>query len=154
MKFSTVILNGILLAVATSVWAKVVPPRPLFLDTDVTVNGAKVPEGMYNLVVETQGSSVRASLWRDGRFVASAHGTWVKHGVKYGQTAILLRVNPDGTRSLSEIRLAGSAKTIVIDEESPILRIGPGTNSRSDAPSTGTQLKWNDEDTRPGAAPS
>ncbi|HLJ24503.1 MAG TPA: hypothetical protein VKT71_10390 [Candidatus Acidoferrales bacterium] len=105
--------------------AKVIPPRPFFFDREITVNGAVVPEGMYSLYLETHGSSVRATLRKDGRFVATAHGTWVGHGMKYAENAVLLRVNEDGTRALSEIRLAGSAKSIVLDSESSILRVAP-----------------------------
>jgi hypothetical protein len=80
---------------------------------------------MYTLKLESQGASVRATLWRDRQFIAAMHGTWVGRGVKYTETAVLLRVNDDGTRSLIEIRLAGSARTIVIDDESPVLRVAP-----------------------------
>lgn len=45
--------------------------------------------------------------------------------MKYAENAVLLRVNEDGTRALSEIRLAGSAKSIVLDSESSILRVAP-----------------------------
>src|SRR5579872_5185561 len=103
--------------------AKVIPPRPFFFDRDVTVNGALVPQGMYKLVVESKGTSARATLFKDGRFVATAHGTWVGHGMRYKQDAVLLSVNPDGTRTLSEIRLAGTSKSILIDYEAPILRV-------------------------------
>lgn len=51
--------------------AKVIPPRPFFFDREITVNGAVVPEGMYSLYLETHGSSVRATLRKDGRFVAN-----------------------------------------------------------------------------------
>jgi hypothetical protein len=81
---------------------------------------------MYTLAVESQGALARATLLRDGRFVATAQGMWVKHGVKYTEDAALLRVNPDGTRSLIEIRLKGSQKSIVIESESPILQVSPG----------------------------
>lgn len=137
MKFRMLAATAILLA-GVSANAKVVPSQPFFLDRDITVNGAKVPEGMYILKVETKGSSVDASLWKDGLFVASAHGTWVKHGVKYTENTVLLRVNPDGTRSLSEIRLAGNARTIVIDDASPFLRINPGARRGDSDSSTGT----------------
>jgi len=93
------------------------------------VNGANVPQGMYTLTLETEGTSVRATLWRERRFIATVHGTWVGHGVKYKETAVLLRVNPDGTRSLIEIRLAGSAKTVVIDNEKPVLQVAPVTGA-------------------------
>jgi hypothetical protein len=125
VKFRIVLLTLILLA-GISASAKVNSPRPLFLDRDVTVNGAAVPQGIYSLTLASHGSSVRATLWKEGRFIVTAHGTWVRHGVKYAEDAVLLKVNSDGTRSLLEIRLAGSAKTIVIDDESPVRRFGGG----------------------------
>ena len=107
----------ILLVVAASIpaSARKSPARPFFLPTAVTMNGAEVPQGMYQLSVETDKSSVRVELWREGHFVATARGAWVKSGVKYKENTILLRVNPDGSRSLTELRLAGVAKTIVLN---------------------------------------
>lgn len=128
MKLRTVMLIALMLIAIISAHAKVIPSRPFFLDRDVTVNGAAVPPGLYSLTVESQGSSVRATLWKEGRFIATAHGTWVKHGVKYTEDAVLLRVNSDGTRSLIEIRLAGSPKSIVVDSGSPVLRLAPQPN--------------------------
>ena len=125
MKFRTVILTALILIAGIITGAKVIPPRPFHLDRDVTINGAAVPQGMYTLAVESQGALVRATLLRDGQFVATAQGMWVKHGVKYTEDAALLRVNPDGTRSLIEIRLAGNAKSIVIETEDSILRLAP-----------------------------
>jgi hypothetical protein len=138
MKFRTFVLSALILSASVSARAKVIPPRLFFLERDITVNGANVPRGMYTLAVESQGVSVRANLWREGQFIATAHGTWVKHGVKYTENAVLLRVNSDGTRSLTEIRLAGSARTIVIDSESPMLRLAPTPNSSGGNSSTGT----------------
>lgn len=129
------VLAVMILVITFSTWAKVISPRPFFLDRDVTFNGAAVPRGMYSLTVSSNGSSVRATLMKDGVFVATAHGTWVKHGVKYPENAVLLRVNSDGTRSLTEIRLAGSTKTIVLDNETSVLRVGPAPHeTRSTAP--------------------
>jgi hypothetical protein len=59
----------------------------------------------------------------------------VRHGVKYREDAVLLQVNSDGTRSLMEIRLAGSAKTIVLDNQNPILHISPTPNAGNGAAS-------------------
>jgi hypothetical protein len=126
MKFRTVVLTALILIAGIINGAKVIPPRPFHLDRDVTINGAAVPQGMYTLAVESQGALARATLLRDGRFVATAQGIWVKHGIKYAEDAVLLRVNPDGTRSLIEIRLKGSQKSIVIESESPILQVSPG----------------------------
>jgi hypothetical protein len=138
MKFRTLILTAFFLTASVSAGAKVIPPRPFFLDREITVSGARVPQGMYTLKLESQGASVRASFWSEGRFIATTHGTWVRNGVKYTQDAVLLRVNNDGTRSLIEIRLAGSTKSIVIDADSPILRLGPAPKSNGENTSTGT----------------
>jgi len=127
MKFRTVVLAAMIFTTSALAQAKVNPSRSIFLDREITVNGANVPQGTYTLTLDSEGTSVRATLRRDHRFIATMHGTWVGHGVKYKETAILLRVNPDGTRSLIELRLAGSAKTIVIDNENPVLRVAPTT---------------------------
>ena len=135
MKFRSVVLAALILIAGLPAYAKMNPPRHLFLDRDITVNGVIVPRGMYTLALETHGVSVHAALWKDGRFIVSAHGTWVRHGVKYREDAVLLQVNSDGTRSLMEIRLAGSAKTIVLDNQNPILPISPTPNAGNGAAS-------------------
>ncbi len=129
MKLRTVLLSVLILIAGLPAYAKINPPRYLHLDRDVSVSGVKVPEGIYTLALETQGTSVRASFWKDGRYIASAHGSWVTHGIKYSQDAVLLRVNPDGTRTLTEIRLAGNTKSIVLDRENPVLRVSPSQDA-------------------------
>jgi hypothetical protein len=95
------------------------PDRPFFfLPSPVTVNGAEIPSGMYQLTLVTSNSSVHVELWKDGKFVATASGKWVKNGAKFKDNTILLQVNPDGSRSLIEMRLAGVAKTIVLNTAS------------------------------------
>jgi hypothetical protein len=145
VKLKTVILSALFLMTSLSALAKVIPPRPFYLDRDVTVNGALVPMGTYTLTVESKGSSARATLWKEGRFVATAHGAWVRHGVKYVEDAVLLRVNADGTRSLTEIRLAGKKETIVIDGDGPVQRSTPASDRGSGNSITGTPAQ--------GAAP-
>ena len=107
---------GLVLLIAISpVWGKKNPPHPFSLPFVVNLNGAQVPAGIYELTWETQGSAARATLWKDGRFVATAPGTWVKNGAKYSEDAALLRVNSEGSKSLVEIRLGGTARAIVFD---------------------------------------
>src|SRR5579859_4343408 len=103
-----------LLAGVLPALAKKSPLRPFYMPNSVTMNGAEIPQGMYQITVETQRSGVAVELWRDGRFIATARGTWVKSGMKFKDNTILLRVNPDGSRSLIELRLAGAAKSIVL----------------------------------------
>jgi len=122
MKFRRAIL-GIVILLFVSFPAGANNSRPFFLRTAVTMNGAEVPSGVYDLTWESHNSTVRVTLWKDGRFIATAPGTWVKNGVKYTNDAALLRVNSDGSRSLVEIRLAGVKKTIVLESVDPTLRL-------------------------------
>jgi hypothetical protein len=103
----------ILLVAASPVWAKKNPPHTLMLPLVVLPNGAQVPAGTYELTCESQGSAVRVTLWKDGQFVATAPGDWVKNGIKYAEDQALVRVNSEGSKSLIEIRIAGTARSIV-----------------------------------------
>jgi len=105
----------ILLLTSSPAWAKKNPPRQFGLPVVVILNGAQVPTGMYELTCETHGSAVRLTLLKDGQFVATAPGAWVKTGIKYSEDEVLFRVNPEGSKSLIEIRFAGAAKAIVFD---------------------------------------
>jgi hypothetical protein len=101
---------------SSPVWAKKNPPRPFVLPVVVSINGAKVPAGTYELTCETHGSVARVTLLKDGRFVATAPGAWVKTGIKYPVDELLVRMNSDGSKSLTEIRIAGTARAIVLDQ--------------------------------------
>jgi len=115
MKIRAVALFLLLsLAVSFPAAAKKIPPRFLYMRTTVMLNGAEIREGMYEMTLEPSNSGVRVTFSRDGRFVATAPGAWVKSGTKFAEDAVLLQVNPDGSRSVIEIRLAGAAKTIVL----------------------------------------
>ena len=113
----------ILLAVSFPLPAKKNPGRPFFLQTSFKMNGAEVAQGMYELTLESSNSRVQVTLWREGQFIATANGVWVKSGVKYTENAVLLQVNSDGTRSLIEIRLAGASKTIVLFSPNSVVQL-------------------------------
>ncbi len=116
MKFKpSVCATMLLLLVSFSAYAKNVR-RPFILQTAVSMNGAEVPAGAYELSWDSESSKVQVTLWKDGQFFATAQGNWVKSGVLYTGDAALLRVNADGSRSLMEIRIAGAKKSIILQE--------------------------------------
>lgn len=121
IKAATVAILFLLAAISPAA-AKKNQTRLLFLETPVTMNGAEIPRGIYELTLQSSNSSVRVTLWKNGQFVATAPGVWAKSGVKYTENALLLRVNSDGSRSLTEIRLADSAKTIVLKDSDIVFR--------------------------------
>jgi hypothetical protein len=115
MKKAVLVPALIVLLASIPVWAKKNPPRQFMLRDLVILNGAQVPAGLYELTWETHGSTAGVTLRKDGQFVATAHGAWVKNGIKFTEDAALLRVNFDGTKSLIEIRIAGESRAIVFD---------------------------------------
>jgi len=122
MKFKSLIfLILILLGASIPTLAKKNPPRPFQLREEVILNGAQVPAGLYELIWETQGAKARVTLQKDGKFVATAEGNYVKSGMKFIQDAAVLRENPDGTQSLIEIRIAGSSNAIVLNSSDTIV---------------------------------
>jgi hypothetical protein len=123
MKFK-IVVHAIVILLLVSSTTRAKTSHPFFLNTAITMNGAEVPPGVYDLSWESHNATVRVILSKDGRFFATAHGTWVKHGVKYAGDAALLRVNSDGSRSLVEIRLAGINKTIVLETVNPTVQVG------------------------------
>ena len=129
MRFRSFTLAFAILIAGVSAYAKLIPLRPFFLDRGISLNGVDVPQGMYSLSLDTQGSTVVVTLLKEGKFTASARGTWVKHGVKYTENAVLLRVNPDGSRSLIEIRLSGLSKSIMLDDVTQVLKVPAGGDS-------------------------
>jgi hypothetical protein len=111
---AAVLCSVVLLSASVSVSANKNSAVYFFLPAPIVLDGAQLPEGMYQLTMESSGSAVRVSWWKDGRFVATAHGAWVKSGQKYKENSILLRVNSNGSRSLIELRVAGIARSIVL----------------------------------------
>lgn len=122
MKFKRATLAAVILLIGC-ISVRAEEAHLFFLHVAATLNGAAVPLGIYELSWESQGSAVRVTLRRYGKFIATAKGTWVKHDVKYTEDAALVRVNPDGSRSLVEIRLEGMKKSIVLETGEPVLHL-------------------------------
>ena len=87
------------------------------------MNDVEIPAGMYELTWEVRNSTVRVTLWKEGKFFATAQGAWVKNGTRYSEDAALLRVNSDGSRSLIEIRLGGTERAIVLNRAEYTVRV-------------------------------
>lgn len=99
------------------------PTRLFVLQTPVTLNGVEVPEGAYEFTVDSAKSNVQVTLRKQGKVVATAPGKLVKTGVTYKTNLVLLNVNPDGSRSVHEIRLAGSEKAIMLDSADTVAQL-------------------------------
>jgi hypothetical protein len=99
------------------------PTRLFLLQIPITLNGVEVPKGVYDFTVDSDKSNVKITLKKQGRVIATAPGTLVKTGVTPKSNLVLLSVNPDGSRALYEIRLAGSQQAIMLDETATIAQL-------------------------------
>jgi hypothetical protein len=120
-----VFVVAILFAVGAA--ARTSNTKKFFLHFPASVGGVQIPAGLYDLSWKNENSTVEVTFSREGRFIGAARGVWVKHGAKYESDAALLQLNPDGSHSLIEIRLAGLKQTIAFSE--PVRRVGRNRDS-------------------------
>ena len=81
------------------------------------MGSAKVEPGNYKVTWATAASDSAVSLMQGKKVVATAQGKWVKRDAKYDSTSVVYSQNTDGSRSISEIRFAGSDEVLVFGED-------------------------------------
>jgi hypothetical protein len=76
------------------------------LDT-LQVNGKSLPAGEYKVTWEGNGPAVQLNILKNGQVVATSSAQVVELNNKPANDAAVTAVNPDGTKTLQEIRFAG-----------------------------------------------
>jgi hypothetical protein len=87
-----------------------------FLDA-VQVNGKQIPAGDYQLKWEGNGPNVEMSIVRGSKVIATTPARVVELDQKAKADAALIKNNPDGTRSLSEVRFGGKKFSLAVGDE-------------------------------------
>lgn len=87
------------------------------------VAGQELAAGSYKVQWEGTGNDVRLTILRGSKQVATATGHMVEMKVASPETSALITVNPDGSRSLSQIRFRGKSFALDLGGE------GSGTGS-------------------------
>lgn len=82
----------------------------------VTPDGKPIPAGIYQVSWLSHSPTATVTFKQGNRVVATAEGHWVGHEDKFEQDSIVYEQNPDGTRSLREIRFAGKDQALIIDK--------------------------------------
>ena len=77
------------------------------------VAGQELAAGSYKVQWEGTGSDVHLTILRGSKQVATTNAHVVEMKVKSPDTSALVTVNPDGSRSLSQLRFRG--KTFALD---------------------------------------
>src|SRR2546427_13206828 len=84
-------------------------------DSVVTPNGTEIPAGVYEVTYKSHSPTATVTFTQSKRVVATVDGKWVDRDAEYKNNAIVYRTNPEGTRTLLEIRFAGRKQALLLD---------------------------------------
>ena len=111
----TRVLQGLVLACSVLFAASAFASNKASFDLQhpTQVAGQELAPGSYKVQWEGSGSDVHLTILRGSKQVATGNARVVDMKVKSPDTSALVTVNPDGSRSLTQIRLRG--KTFALD---------------------------------------
>jgi len=107
----------ILLVASTSAFAK--HSGKVTLAFAASLNGSSLTPGEYKVTWEQHSPEATVTLAKGKNVVATTAGKWVDREVRYPANAVLYNVNPDGSRTVMELRFAGLKGALVFGEASP-----------------------------------
>lgn len=127
---------AILLMAGVSVFAK--DSRDVRVAYEASVGGSTIAPGQYRLRWDSKNADPEVTLLKGRKVVAKAQGQWVDRNVEYNQDSILYDTQSGGSRSILEMRFAGSSKVLVFGGDSTAQGhsgSAPSTESAPAAPS-------------------
>jgi uncharacterized protein YfaP (DUF2135 family) len=93
--------------------------RTLKVPYSASVNGKQLAAGEYKVTWETHSPEATVNFAQKREVVATVEGKWVDRETKYEANAVVYSNNPDGSRTILEVRFAGLKGALVFGEESP-----------------------------------
>lgn len=101
-----------------SLWAAAANSRTLSFRTPVTLNGAEMRPGFYEVQWVSHSPEATVTFRRNGQVVATAAGKWVDREKKSPADSVVYSNNADGTHTLKELRFGGMKQVLVFGEGS------------------------------------
>ncbi len=92
--------------------------RNLTLRPGLMLNGTHMPDGDCTVSWESYATDTLVKIEQDHLLVTKTTGRWVPSQMKYRRDAFVFKKNPDGSRTLLEIKFSGLNKTLVFSSES------------------------------------
>jgi len=105
-----------MLVLGSSLYAK--DSQTMTLSSPAMLGSTKVEPGSYKVTWQTAGSDSTVTFKQGKKVVVTAPGKWVKRDAKYSNDGVVYSDNPDGSRSIQEIRFAGSDQVLVFGDSS------------------------------------
>jgi hypothetical protein len=104
---SKLVVLAISLLLAVSAFASDTHKASLQTFNPVQVNGKSLPAGQYRLQWEGNGPNVQLNIMKNNKVVATTDAHVVQLSQKPSNDTAVTASNPDGSRTLQEIRFAG-----------------------------------------------
>ena len=93
--------------------------RTVKLAYSASVSGKELAAGVYDVTWQTHSPEATVNFAQKNEVVATVEGKWVDRDTKYQANAVVYSNNPDGSRTILEVRFAGLKGALVFGEESP-----------------------------------
>jgi len=93
--------------------------RTLKVPYSASVNGKQLAAGEYKVTWQTHSPEATVNFMQKKEVVATVQGKWVDRDTKYEANGVVYSNNPDGSRTIMEVRFAGLKGALVFGEESP-----------------------------------
>lgn len=90
----------------------------LNLAYSASLKGRQVAAGQYKVAWETHSPEATVTLTQKKNVIVTVQGKWVDRDTKYEANSVVYSKNPDGSRSVLEIRFKGHKGALVFGEES------------------------------------
>jgi hypothetical protein len=99
------------------------------LTLSASLHGTQLAAGEYKVAWETHSPEAVVTLTQKKKVIATVPGKWVDRDTRYPANSVLLSINPDGSRTILEIRLAGRKGALVFRDESGKSQLLPASMS-------------------------
>jgi uncharacterized protein YfaP (DUF2135 family) len=93
--------------------------RTLKVPYSASLKGKQLAAGEYKVTWQTHSPEATVNFMQKKAVVATVEGKWVDRDTKYEANAVVYSNNPDGSRTILEVRFAGLKGALVFGEESP-----------------------------------
>ena len=113
------LMMALSLMLVASGWAFAKDSAKLQLDYAASVHGTQLAAGEYQVSWETHSPQATVSFKQKKGGVTTAEGMLTERPTKYESNSVVYSNNPDGSRSIIEIRFAGSNKVLTFGDSSP-----------------------------------
>lgn len=103
-----------------------------------SVAGTAIPAGEYKLRWDSQGPDATVTLIKGKKVVITAHAQWVDRDREYDQNAVVYETGPGGSRTITEMRFAGSSRVLILGDSPSATQGAASAPARSTARPTPT----------------